>query len=313
MKKLYNIILFAIILFACSSFAQAQDCDLPISVVLYPQNEELPQAAESVLENQLSRIAATGGLDTGLSFGQFVLTARIDILEKNVLPGPPIQVVNDLGVTFYIVDSYTKTKFATEYIEVNGIGSNETKSLINAVRGLNANNAKISALLKNGKKKIMEYFDNNYSNILKDAERKASLQQYERAIALVASIPACSKGGDIATQTMLTIYTKYLDKYNQMLLNKANAIWNARQSYVAATEAGEILALIDPEAACYKDAVKLATEIKSQVRKDIDFEMREKYHNDIELEKKRIEAIRDIGVAFGKGQKEQTTNLTWLK
>lgn len=313
MKSCINILLVAIMLLSFIPATQAQDCDLPISVVLYPQNEELPQAVESVLENRLTRIVTTGGMNTGLSLGQFILTARIDVLDKSVHPGPPIQVVNDLGVTFYIVDSYTQTKFATEYIEVNGVGNNETKSLINAVQRLNTNNAKIATLLKNGKKKIMEYFDNNYKNILKDAERKASLQQYEEAIALAASIPACSKGGDMATETMLKLYTKYLDKYNQMLLSKASAIWAAGQSDVEAAEAGEILALIDPEAACYKDAVKLATEIKSQVRKDIDFEMREKYHDEVKLEKQRIEAIRDIGVAFGKGQKEQTTNLTWLK
>lgn len=296
-----------------SSVTLAQDCDLPISVVLWEQTEELPQAVESVLENQLSRIATASGLDTGVSLGQFILTARIDVLDKSIHQGPPIQVVNNLGVTFYIADVNTKTKFASEYIEVNGVGNNETKSLINAVRSLNTGNSKIKALLSNGKRKIADYFDKNYKNILAEAERKASMQMYAEALSLAVSIPSCSKGGAEATAVAMKIYTKHLDKYNQMLLNKAQAIWNAGQSDIEAAEAGELLALIDPDAACYGDAMNLSKEIKSQVRKDLDFEMREKYSNSVKLEKQRIDAIREIGVAFGKGQKEQTTNLTWLK
>ena len=75
----------------------------------------------------------------------------------------------------------------------------------------------------------------------------------------------------------------------------------------------DILFKIDPEAACYNDALSLAKEIKSQVRSDLDLEMREKYHDKVKIEEQRIEAIRAIGVAYGNGQKPQTTNITWLR
>ncbi|MDY2974439.1 MAG: hypothetical protein SOR67_01670, partial [Alloprevotella sp.] len=68
-----------------------------------------------------------------------------------------------------------------------------------------------------------------------------------------------------------------------------------------------------PEADCYSEALALAKEIKTQVRKDIDFEMREKYKDAVKLEEQRIAAIRAIGVAYGNGQKAQTTNLMWLR
>lgn len=313
MKKYINIILVAAILFAYTPTTFSQECNLPISVVSYPQNDELPQAVESALENQLSRIITAHGMEPGISLGQFIITARIDVTDKSIHQGPPIQVVYDLGITMYIADTYTQTKFASEYIEVNGVGNNETKSLMNAIKRLNANNNKIASFIKNGKNKILNYFDSNYAAILKEAERKASMQMYDEAIALAASIPACSKGGDAATDVMLEIYNKSLDKYNRMLLDKAAAAWATGQTDAEAVEAGKLLSLIDPEAACYPEAKKLLAEIKSQVRKDIDFEMREKYHDDVKLEKQRIDAIREIGVAFGKGQKEQTTNLTWLK
>lgn len=75
----------------------------------------------------------------------------------------------------------------------------------------------------------------------------------------------------------------------------------------------QLVSSIDPEASCYKEGVAFLNEVKKQVRKDIDFEVREKYHDSVTLEQKRISAMRDIGVAWGKGQQPQTTNITWLR
>ena len=57
----------------------------------------------------------------------------------------------------------------------------------------------------------------------------------------------------------------------------------------------------------------MMSEIKKQVRSDIDFEVRQKYNDSVETERARIEAIRAIGVAYGKGQQPTTTNLMWLR
>ena len=57
----------------------------------------------------------------------------------------------------------------------------------------------------------------------------------------------------------------------------------------------------------------LMKEIKSQVRSDIDFEMREKYADNVKTERDYIDAMKAVGVAYGKGQQPSTTNLMWLK
>ena len=74
-----------------------------------------------------------------------------------------------------------------------------------------------------------------------------------------------------------------------------------------------MLAQIDPDASCYKEAGNLMKEIKSQVRSDIDFEMREKYADNVKTERDYIDAMKAVGVAYGKGQQPSTTNLMWLK
>lgn len=291
----------------------AQECPLPLSVNTSDLNTELSENAQNVLANSLSRIATKSGFSSDLNMNQFILTAKIDQLDKSVLPGPPTQVVNDWGVTIYIVDNYSKTKFATEYIEVKGVGTNETKSETNAARNINASNVKIARLINTGKQKILDYYNANYNNILGEAKKKASLKMYEEALTLVMSIPECSEGGRAAQKVCLQIYEKYRDQICLSLLNRARMAWATSQDASGAAEAAEYITNIDPDASCYKEAMALYKEIKGQLRADIDFETREKYRDSVKLEKQKIDAMRQVGVAYGRGQKAKTTNLMWVR
>lgn len=293
--------------------ANAQDCPLPLSVNISELNSQLSDNALNVLENSLSRIATKTGFSSDLSLNQFILTAKVDQLDKSVLSGPPTQVVNDWGVTLYIVDSYNKTKFATEYIEVKGVGTNETKSETNAAKNINASNTKIANLMNTGKQKILEYYNANYETILNEAKKKASLKMYEDALALAMSVPECSEGGKSAHTVCLQIYEKYRDQICLSLLNRARMAWATSQDAAGAAEAAEYIVNIDPDASCYKDAMALYKEIKGQLRSDIDFETREKYRDSVSIEKQKIDAMRQIGVAYGRGQKAKTTNLMWMR
>lgn len=291
----------------------AQDCVMPISIQLDKEFSNVPSAASSVLYQTLKRVATENGLTTDAPTTPFVLTAHCDVLDKSNLPGPPIQTVYNLGVTFYIADTYTQKKFGTAYITLSGVGSGEVKSYINAFSRMNANNEEIKKLINLGKKNMMDYYDKQYPIIMKEAKRLIALQNYEEALTMILAIPVCSKGGEEATAYGLQIYTKYLDRMNLFILNKAKALWAAGQDQQTAYDVCAMLAGIDPESSCYAEAAKLMKEVKSQVRSDIDFEMREKYHDQIQLEKERISAARAVGVAFGNGQKSTTTNLMWLK
>jgi type III secretory pathway component EscV len=64
----------------------------------------------------------------------------------------------------------------------------------------NGKNAEITSLINRGKKSMMNYYDTQYRNIIKEAQRMVSLQNYEEALAMVLSIPICSKGGEEASR-----------------------------------------------------------------------------------------------------------------
>lgn len=291
----------------------AQECVMPISIQLDEDFTNIPTAANTVLYQTLSRMITEKGFTTESPTTPFVLTAHCDVLDKSNLPGPPVQTVYNLGITFYMADTYTQKKFANAYITLDGVGTGEVKSYINAFRHISANNKEILNLINTGKKKMMEYYNTQYPNIIKEAQRLVSLQNYEEALAMVLSIPICSNGGEEATKYGLQLYTKYLDRMNLFLLNRARALWAAGQDQETAYQVCAMLAQIDPDAACYAEAKALMKEVKAQVRSDIDLEMREKYYDQIQLEKSRIEAARAVGVAYGNHQKPTTTSLMWLR
>lgn len=294
-----------------AGMVQAQDCHVPIAIHVDGRN--IPQEAMRALENTLTRIATASDYEADLGLSQFVLTARVDALEKSFHAGPPMQIIQNMGITFFVADTHSKTKFASTYIEMDGVGQNETKCYIDAFKHINGNQQQIQSLLRTGRQKILAYYDSNYQTILREAEKQASLQKYDAAIALAISIPTCSNGAEAGLMAGRRYYAVYRDKYNLGILNRARMTWATSQDANAAREAGALLAQIDSEAACYKEALTLATEIKTQVRSDLNFQMREKYHDQIKIQQMEIEAMKAIGVAYGKGQKPITTNLMWLR
>lgn len=276
----------------------AQDCELPIAVYLEEGVVNIPPHSAQLLSNQLRRIATASGVNADADASQFVLTAHVDQIDKQVANTAPTKVINQLGVTLYIADVVGKKTFASTYVEVRGIGNDETRSMTNAFSQLTAANQQIKALFDEGKAKIIDYYESQAPSLLKEAQRYAGAQQFDEAMAVCASIPSCSSYGDDAIEYATSIYLRNLDRVNQMLLSRARAEWAASPDQNGARRAGTFLSAIDPESTSYADAQKLYQDIKKQVRSDINFEIRQKYNDAIRLESERIAAARAIGVAF---------------
>ena len=95
-----------------AAHAYAQDCVMPISIQLDEAFTNVPAAAKTMLYQSLSRVATENGLTTDSPTTPFVLTAHCDVLDKSNLPGPPIKTVYNLGITFYMADTYTQKNSA---------------------------------------------------------------------------------------------------------------------------------------------------------------------------------------------------------
>ena len=306
-----NKILLSALLAATSLTAGAADCDITLKAIPIEQGEEVPADVSDAIATRLMAAATKSGV-VGAVDSRFFITAKFNHSYKETLAGPPAQTAIKSTMTLYIGDVIDQKVFATTSIDVRGVGTSLNRAYINALSVLNAKNNAFAQFISQGRDKVIDYYDSNYQSILNKAKSAMTLKQYDEALYYSTSIPECSVGYSAALEVTKTAFQAYLDNEGLVLLNKARAAWGANPDQYGAEEAYGYLTQIDPQASCYKEAVAFGQKIASVVKANWDFENVTMYKDAVALEKARITAARDIGVAWGNHQQPITYNTTWL-
>ena len=285
---------------------------LPISVYAADDSESFPQGAKAMMENKLTQLLTRNGI-AGLDYmGQFILTVTTTPLDKDIIPGPPAKIAEKMEMNLYIVDAYAKTIFSSTNLTVRGLGETENKCYLNAISRMPLQTPQMAKFIEDGKNKIIEYYDHEGEALIKKAQYLCAQKNYEEAMYWISLIPQQSKHYDAALAAGKDIYQAYIDNQCYINLAAAKTAWAAEQNSTGAYAAGEYLANILPDAKCYEEAMDLYREIKRKVLDDWKFEMK-KYQDGIDLEKQRIDAMREVGVAYGNHQPAQTTSIEFLR
>ena len=285
---------------------------LPISVYAADDTESFPQGAKAMMENKLTQLLTRNGI-AGLDYmGQFILTVTTTPLDKDIIPGPPAKIAEKMEMNLYIVDAYAKTIFSSTSLTVKGLGETENKCYLNAITHMPLQTPQMAQFIEEGKNKIIEYYDHEGEALLKKAAYLAGQKKYEEALFIVSLIPQQSKHYDAALAAGLDIYQQHIDNQCNINLAAARLAWAAEQNSKGAYAAGDYLANILPDAKCYDEAMELYKEIKGKVLDDWKFEMK-KYQDGVDIEKLRIDAARQVGIAYGTHQPAQTTSIEFLR
>lgn len=316
MKTYFSILLGAMLLFNVT--LQAQDYDKPVSgnipiAVVGSAQQNVPESVNAFIENKLQQVVAQNGLGSGDYYGgRFVITASFIPVTKDIVPGPPKQFSENLDVTFYIVDNIDQKIFSTTTVSARAIDASEEKVLNKAIRSINVKSPQITSFVNEGRDKIVAYYVAQADRIIARARALAKQRQYEAAFFELSAIPdACGEAYDRALAAGNIIFQEYVDYMCDVNLANARSAWMAQQNSYGAYEAGEYLSQIYPDAKCYGEADNLYREIKAKVLDDWKFEMK-KYNDQVALEQSRIDAWKQVGVAYGKNQKADTYHVTWL-
>jgi hypothetical protein len=271
------------------------------------QVEGLPPAAKNILANKLSQIATQNGLGGSALNQRFIITPNITVLTRDITATAPPMHALTLDVTLYIGDGLEGTKFSSTSFEVKGVGTNESKAYIEALKQIKPANPQIQQCIESGKAKILEYYNTRCDFIIKEAQTLEAQQQYEAAILKLTSVPeVCKQCFDKCMDAVAPVYQKAIDRQCTLKLTEATNAWSIAQDANGATTSIEILKGIDPNAACFSKALDLSKTIAKRM-KEIDqrewaFQLKEQQQTS-----ERIKAIRDIGVAYGNGQPKSVT------
>ncbi len=288
--------------------AQEKKASDGISLAAYvPQQVEgVPASAKKMLLNRLTQIITKNGISNNIYNSRFVLAPNIAVISKDITPTAPPKTALNLNVTLYIGDGVSGTLFASQSIELKGVGTNENKAYISAIKRLSPKNPEIIEFVEKGKEKIIEYYNTNCSLIIKKASALEAQNQYEEALAVLANVPEASTCFNKVKSKITSLYKKSIDRDCKQRLAEASAIWAANQDINAANEAGEILSGVEPQGACYSQVKALYAKISARV-KDLSDRGWKYQLKVLDLKKTAIKAARDVGVAYGKNQPKNVT------
>jgi hypothetical protein len=266
------------------------------------QIDEMPVSARSILSNKLSQIVTESGMGGSAMNERFIITANVSVMSKNITATTPAMHALSLDITLYIGDGIDGTKFSSTSVSVKGVGENETKAYISAIKGINANNNAIKTFIESGKAKILKYYNTKCDFIISDAQSLASQGRYDEAFYKLSGIPEISKDCyNKARSIIIPIYKKHRDKICQTSLMEAKTIWAASQNYEGAVAAGDILSQIDPTAACYGEVKKFVAEIAKGVKEKDNKEWQFIFKQQ-QLDSDVLKSAYNLGMAYANRQ-----------
>ncbi|MCD8318792.1 MAG: hypothetical protein LUC45_08170 [Paraprevotella sp.] len=294
--------IFSVFLSLWLAFAYAQNVGtISIGVVVPDQQDEIPEEAFRLLATRMQAITASQGISSDMN-GTFVMYPVVNITDKQLVEGglKRFQLV-EIELSLFIRQLATKAEFGTCTKSLKGQGRNMTEAVRNAFAQINPKDNVYSRFLSEAKTKITDYYTANRSTMIEKARSLASMQSYEEALALLAAYPDALPGSAEVRQVSIDIYKKYQNSICSQLLSKAQEAI-AAQDYETALS---VLSQIDSESNCHADAVQLTRQIGSNIKEQQKVEeelTRQAEQREQDLEKQRIQAIRDIAVAYYQNQ-----------
>lgn len=319
MKKIYLIICFGIH-FINMNAQEILKLDDFGRIALNPyvsEQAKLPAEAKAQLEIKLKQIASNYGMAGSVANPRFIITANISITTKDIIPGPPQQIAQNMDITLFIGDAIENKIFSNIVISSSGVGTNENKAFIDAIKQINTKNKKIETFLEEAKTKIIAYYSTQCDFINQKVVALKQQEKYSEAMYTLAQIPeVCKECYFKALNEMAIVYDLKINNEAISLLKNANSVWSANPNEQGAQEAINYLLKINPQAKCYSDASKLLNTIntkiiadeKERLRKQEEYEKRqqkidaENAKTEAELEKQRINAYREVAVEYAKNQ-----------
>lgn len=308
MRKIHLLLVILTFIIGVTNNVVAQTDNISLITLgtyIEPDVSELSESSTSVLENMLSQVISNNGMTSGTS--RFIIAANVVVITKEILPTAPSTFSYTLAVTMHIGDGIAGNKFASHTLNLKGVGSNQTKAIINALKNINANDKGLQAFVTKGKAQILNYYNTKCDMIIKEAGLLSKQNNFDEAIFWLMTVPDGSSCYDKVLSNAEEIYTKKINTECKEKLQEANIYWSANPTVEGANEVANILATIDTNSSCISEVKELVNKVSKRIMEIDGREWNFVLDTKINLEKDRIKAIKDIGVAWGNGQPNTIT------
>jgi hypothetical protein len=255
--------------------------------------------AKNLLVTKLNQITSNNGISASQANPRFIITANVNVGTKDIIAGPPQMIAQNIDITFFVGDAETNTIFSNTTLSLKGVGTNENKAFIDALKTINPKNKEVIAFLEEGKIRIINYYSTNCDFIIKDAQTLVKQEKYDEAIYQLSLVPdVCQDCYFKCLETLTQIYQQKIDADCKVKFNEAKVTWSAAQTPKGAEKAGDILSTINPMATCQPEITTFIKKIDAKLKADEkarwQFKMKQ-YADKIAAQKEQVRIAEEKG------------------
>lgn len=314
MKKIICFIALTVITITSSAQLKLDDFGRVILNSYFSDNINLPTEAKSLLLTKLNQIASNNGMGGSQANPRFIITANVNVGSKDIIAGPPQLIAQNIDITFFVGDAITNTIYANTTLSLKGVGTNENKAFIEAIKTINPKNKELLSFLEEGKTKIINYYATQCDFILKQANTLAEQFKFNEAIYELMTVPDICKECYFKSKDEATlIFKKKIESDCNEKLKEAKLIWSAEPNENGALKAAAVMIGIVPSDNCKTEINKLSIDIKNKLqidqKKKYDFDMLDMQKR-YDTEQKIIDAQKQIALEQAKNQPKIITYQT---
>ena len=294
-RKIFTTLLFSV--FALTAMAQIDNGQRIAITPVVSDELPIPDQAKTALSKKLLQMTTQNGF--GATSGTFVLTAKVDTVDKIVSSTVPVQIVVELEVSVYVVNLTENFIAAETSFFVKGMDTNDARAQIKAINSLNAKSADVRKFMTSAREKIIDYYSGRITAIMAKAQSCADRGEYDDAIEILAGVPESLAEYPMVAEKMSEIFAQMVDKEAAAAIQEASSKIAVRE-YPAALEA---LASIDPTSSHYNEALTMMQKIKDEIdarEKAEKAEQEAREEREMKVKLAQIEANKEMAMQYHK-------------
>ena len=267
MKKL--IFLFLLTFVVLGNFkVSAQENDRIYISVYQPDKDEITSEASKHLTNKMKNLILAHGISDEDDNNRFVITSKILVTTKDIVPSTPQRISEKIEFTFMIGDVIENKVFESVSISTVGVDINETKAMISAIKKINIKNSQFESFISNAKKKIESYYTERCNQILTQARQSAANRDFDNAIYQLMQVPSICDCAEECQNLEIELYQQRIDLNAEQLLNQVQSIWASSPTIDGASRAAEIIKQIPSGSSSQPKVELLISDIESKLKED---------------------------------------------
>ena len=300
MKTVFTLILLVLLSkgYSQQEYTGEAPNTISLSLVLPDNSEMLSQTDIRKLESKIQHLVTNYGVSGEGYTNNFVIYPTYEIYDHTEVEGMKNVHVIEAKFNLFVKEINSGKIFGSYNESIKGDGYSKAKAITKSISKISTSNREVNAFMDEVKNNIIKFYTLNCPRILGDADTAIKMQEYQKAIGLLYSIPkevsTCYK--DIQ-QKQVIAYNGYINNQCTSGITQVKASL-AKKDY---NNALYTLSNINPQSSCYNEALNLIANVETRIdAQDQERlkEAKERRKENQDMERERLQSLTDIAKAY---------------